>query len=90
TRAQIWKSYSEDCQRRIGNFFSDYINEEAIRSWMHAFRDRYLIQLMENSNDLGKNCPAIQREQRKLHVRGKFCYATKPSVLVFLLYYLSL
>ena len=57
---------------------------------MHAFRDRYLIQLMENSNDLGKNCPAIQREQRKLHVRGKFCYATKPSVLVFLLYYLSL
>ncbi|CAD6502850.1 BgTH12-05439 [Blumeria graminis f. sp. triticale] len=79
TTTQIWKSYSEDCQRGIGNVFSDYMDEKAVRRWMHAFRDRYLIQLMKSSNKSEKNGPAAQRDQRKPHVRGKFCYISKPS-----------
>ncbi|VDB88378.1 Bgt-20499-2, partial [Blumeria graminis f. sp. tritici] len=79
TTTQIWKSYSEDCQRGIGNVFSDYMDEKAVRRWMHAFRDRYLIQLMKSSNKSGTNGPAAQRDQRKPHVRGKFCYISKPS-----------
>ncbi|CAD6502858.1 BgTH12-05447 [Blumeria graminis f. sp. triticale] len=55
------------------------MDEKAVRRWMHAFRDRYLIQLMKSSNKSGTNGPAAQRDQRKPHVRGKFCYISKPS-----------
>ncbi|SZF01347.1 unnamed protein product [Blumeria hordei] len=46
---------------------------------MYDFRDRYLNQLMKSSNNSGNKSRAVQREQRKPHVRGKFFYTTMPS-----------
>ncbi|VCU41400.1 Bgt-20125 [Blumeria graminis f. sp. tritici] len=81
TTTQIWQKYSQDCKSRSGNVFSDNMDEKAIRSWMHAFRDRYLIQFMKSSNKSGKKQPAVQRELRKSCVRGKFCYTLKSGEL---------
>ncbi|SZF00707.1 unnamed protein product [Blumeria hordei] len=75
----IWNSYSEDCKRRIGNVFSDNMDEKAVRRWMYDFRDRYLIQLMRSSSNSGNNSQVGQRETRIPYVRGKFCYLKKAS-----------
>ncbi|CAD6502866.1 BgTH12-05455 [Blumeria graminis f. sp. triticale] len=79
---KFWEKYSQDCKSRSGNVFSANMDEKAIRSWMHAFRDRYLIQFMKSSNKTGKNQPAVQRELRKSYVRGKFCYTLKSGELI--------
>ncbi|CAD6502848.1 BgTH12-05437 [Blumeria graminis f. sp. triticale] len=78
---KFWELNFENCQRGISNVFSDNTDEEAIRSWMHDFRDRYLIQLIKGSKVSGKDWPAVQREQRKSLMRGKYFYTIKSGEL---------
>ncbi|CCU83197.1 serine/threonine-protein kinase Sgk2, partial [Blumeria hordei DH14] len=76
---RIWNSYRNNGQCGIEYVFSSNMDEDALRSWLHAFRDRYLIQLMKEQDFTENNQPAVERRRNDPLVRGKFCHTTKPS-----------
>ncbi|SZF06411.1 unnamed protein product [Blumeria hordei] len=78
---RIWYSYRDNGQCGNENVFSSNMDEDALRSWLHAFRDRYLIQLMKEQDFIESNQPAVNRRRNDPLVRGKFCHTTKPSQL---------
>ncbi|CAD6500113.1 BgTH12-04216 [Blumeria graminis f. sp. triticale] len=76
---RIWASYRDDGQCGSDNVFSSNMDEDAWRKWLHAFRDRYLIQLMKEEDFTEVHQPAVKRRRNDPLVRGKFCHTTIPS-----------
>ncbi|VCU40340.1 Bgt-51002 [Blumeria graminis f. sp. tritici] len=76
---RIWASYRDNGQCGSDNVFSSNMDEDAWRRWLHAFRDRYLIQLMKEEDFTEVHQPAVKRWRNDPLVRGKICHTTIPS-----------
>ncbi|VCU40336.1 Bgt-51000 [Blumeria graminis f. sp. tritici] len=76
---RIWASYRDNGQCGSDNVFSSNMDEDAWRRWLHAFRDRYLIQLMKEEDFTEVHQPSVKRRRNEPLVRGKFCHTTIPS-----------
>ncbi|CAD6500109.1 BgTH12-04212 [Blumeria graminis f. sp. triticale] len=76
---RIWASYRDNGQCGSDNAFSSNMDEDAWRRWLHAFRDRYLIQLMKEEDFTEVHQPAVKRRRNDPLVRSKFCHNTIPS-----------
>ncbi|VCU40337.1 BgtAc-31486 [Blumeria graminis f. sp. tritici] len=76
---RIWASYRDNGQCGSDNAFSSNMDEDAWRRWLHAFRDRYLIQLMKEEDFTEVHQPSVKRRRNEPLVRGKFCHTTIPS-----------
>ncbi|CAD6502791.1 BgTH12-05381 [Blumeria graminis f. sp. triticale] len=70
----IWESYRDNGQCGPKNEFTCDMSEKAIRSWLDAFRDRYLNQLLQITEITGNLQPAGERNCTGPLVRGKFCH----------------
>ncbi|CAD6500115.1 BgTH12-04218 [Blumeria graminis f. sp. triticale] len=76
---RIWASYRDNGQCGSDNAFSSNMDEDAWRRWLHAFRDRYLNQLMKEEDFTEVHQPSVKRRRNEPLVRGKFCHTTIPS-----------
>ncbi|VCU40344.1 Bgt-51653 [Blumeria graminis f. sp. tritici] len=76
---RIWASYRDNGQCGSDNVFSSNMDEDAWRRWLHAFRDRFLNQLMKEEDFTEVHPPAVKRRRNDPLVRGKFCHTTIPS-----------
>ncbi|VCU40343.1 Bgt-51652 [Blumeria graminis f. sp. tritici] len=76
---RIWASYRDNGQCGSDNVFSSNMDEDAWRRWLHAFRDRFLNQLMKEEDFTEVHQPAVKRRRNDPLVRGKFCHTTIPS-----------
>ncbi|CAD6502860.1 BgTH12-05449 [Blumeria graminis f. sp. triticale] len=58
---RIWESYRDNGQCGPDNVFTANMDETVLRSWLHAFRDRFFSQLMPHTNVPDADHPVIER-----------------------------
>ncbi|CAD6502864.1 BgTH12-05453 [Blumeria graminis f. sp. triticale] len=78
---RIWESYRDNGQCGPDNTFTANMDETVLPSWLHAFRDRFLSQLMPQPNVPDADHPVVERIAGDPHVRGKFSHTTKKNQL---------
>ncbi|CCU77478.1 serine/threonine protein kinase Sgk2 [Blumeria hordei DH14] len=78
---RIWESYRDNGQCGPDNKFTANMDETVLRSWLHAFHDRFLSQLTPRTNVPDNDHPVVERKFGDPHAHGTLDFFIESSDL---------